>query len=187
MKSPSRESKKIAKILEKHEFALDGGAIKLKLFEINISSEPLSINRTGIGVDPGSKNFGVALLCPDSDVAHLVYCRLQKPKDFVHRMLLVQRGLEQSIEASHTEITHNPRISAVIEGASYGARYGQVELAEARAAAALWLHGRGVMVKIIPPKSVRKLAWGNGGIINPYSNLPDDCAAALGCAIVAAA
>jgi len=76
----------------------------------------------------------------------------------------------------------DPNSIAIIEGASYGARYRQVELAEVRAAMVLWFHNYGIKPYIVPPATIRKQVFGHGRTKNPWANLPDDVSAALGCA-----
>lgn len=71
---------------------------------------------------------------------------------------------------------------AIIEGASYGKLYRQVELEDVRAAAVMWFHRYGIKNYVIPPTSIRKQVFGHGRMKNPWSNIPDDIAAALGCA-----
>lgn len=101
---------------------------------------------------------------------------LDQERDAVQRMLGVQKVFR--------EITGlfgwNPHL--VIEGANYGARYGQVELAEVRAAIVLLCIGSSIPVKIVPPRSIRKVSFGSAKIVQPFSNLPDDAVAAIGCA-----
>jgi hypothetical protein len=72
---------------------------------------------------------------------------------------------------------------AVIEGAAYMASmYRQAELGEVRAAIAMWFHRLGVRVDVAPPNTIRKAVFENGKMKNPWDNIPNDVAAALGCA-----
>jgi len=74
---------------------------------------------------------------------------------------------------------------AVIEGASFGARYRQVELAEQRAVIALWFHEQGIEIKVKPPQSVRLQAFGSAKIKAKelWPDLPPNAVAALGCVL----
>jgi hypothetical protein len=133
---------------------------------------PLPEN-TRFGIDPGTTNMGLAILYPNSvQLYKIKMIRLTKALD---RMLEVQQMLTRCIGW----FGHKP--SAIIEGASFGG-YRQVELAEIRAAIALWFHHHKVPVDIVPPKRIRKASFGNGNIKNPWDNLDDDLAASLGCA-----
>ena len=53
---------------------------------------------------------------------------------------------------------------AIVEGASYGDRFGQVKLAEVRCGFSLGLSEKGIPVTIVAPKTPRKAVFGNGNI-----------------------
>ena len=132
-------------------------------------------NRTKFGIDPGTVNMGLSILHPNQKSIQCFKIKMVREKKALDRMLEVQRKLTLCI----TWFGKNPFVT--IEGATFG-NYRQVELAEIRAAIALWFHGRGVGVEIIPPLSIRKTSFGSGKIKNPWSNLDSDVAASLGAA-----
>ena len=133
------------------------------------------------GADPGTKNLGIAAIYPNTSEktmeANLYKIVLDRNDDAVERILNVQKVL------STLSIWCRWKNPAVIEGASFGNHYRQVELAEQRASIVLWCNIRGLKVKIVPPKTIRKHAFGDGNMKNPWDNLKDDVAAALGCAL----
>jgi Holliday junction resolvasome RuvABC endonuclease subunit len=56
-------------------------------------------------------------------------------------------------------------IPVVVEGAAYNARFGQVILAEARSGLIMGMSNRGFKNVIeMPPRSIRKVAFGNGSV-----------------------
>jgi len=130
--------------------------------------------RTKFGIDPGTVNMGLAVLHPNS--AQLYKIKMIRLTKALDRMLEVQEMLTRCIGWFGFDPI------AIIEGASYGDKYRQVELAEQRAAMALWFHGFDVDVEIIPPSTIRKQVFGHGKTKNPWSNLNDNLAAAIGCA-----
>jgi len=127
------------------------------------------------GIDPGTTNLGIAVVRPNQSV-RLYKVTLKRQEKALDRLLSVQQVLGHTIK--HFTLDSK----AVIEGASFGARYRQVELAEVRAAILLWFYGYKIEAEIVPPKTIRKVVFGNGNIKNPWDNLQDDIAAALGCA-----
>ena len=138
-------------------------------------------NQTYMGFDPGSVNLGLATIYPNTNEgtmeANLYKVVLYRDDDAVKRMLNVRTVL------SNLSLWYRWGCPGIVEGASFGNHYRQVELAEQRASIALWCNTRGMRVKIVPPKTIRKHAFGDGNLKNPWSNLKDDIAAALGCAL----
>ena len=129
------------------------------------------------GIDPGTTNIGIAYVHPTPNVAVMLYqVKLERADTTLGRILAIQNALTQC----RLLIRNDAR--AVVEGASYGNKYRQVELAEVRAAIVIWFYRYGVLTDVVPPKTIRKVVFGNGNIKNPWENLPDDVAAALGCA-----
>lgn len=148
---------------------------KVTEFEI-VLPYPYKNANPAIGVDPGSRNLGICIIHPTVETLIAYRVQVDKINDAVQRMANLQRITAEIIE--RYEIA---RASAIIEGASYWMKYGQVELAEARGAIALMLYGMGIGVAIVPPRTIRKKVFGNGKIINPW-NIQDDVAASMGCA-----
>jgi Holliday junction resolvasome RuvABC endonuclease subunit len=132
------------------------------------------------GFDPGTRNLGIAFIYPTDKIMEAVLYKvnLERVDDAVERMINVRKVL------STLNLFFKPDSHAVIEGASFGNVYRQVELAEQRASIALWCVNRMMNVKIVPPKTIRKGAFGDGNIKNPWEDqIEDNMAAALGCAI----
>lgn len=130
--------------------------------------------RTQFGIDPGTTNLGLAILYPKTvQLYKIKMIRLTKALD---RMLEIQHILTRCIGWFGYEPL------AIIEGAAFAGAYRQVELAEQRASMALWFHRFGVDVEIVPPNTIRKQVFGHGRTKNPWSNLDDNLAAAIGCA-----
>ena len=143
-------------------------------FEVE-SPYPLP-NEMRIGIDPGTVNLGIAIVRPNNKIVNLYKITLKRHKKALLRLLDVQQVLGHIIgHFSENSI-------AIIEGASYGATYRQVELAEVRAAMMLWFHEHNIEPHLVPPSTIRKSTFGHGRTKNPWDNLPDDLAASLGCA-----
>jgi hypothetical protein len=144
--------------------------------------EPLfeiSIERTCFGIDPGTTNLGLAKIYFNQ--IHAYQITLERKGSAMSRMLEVQSALSQTVGW----FGYNP--IAIIEGAAYSKHFRQVELAEVRAAMALWFHSRGVEVHFANPQTVRKKLFGSAKIINPWKELgiQNDVAAAISCAYFA--
>ena len=150
------------------------GANRITIYEIQ---NDFNIDKV-IGIDPGTTNLGVCII---SGASCFVYqCKIPRYKEMLDRANNVQ-SLLNSILPQNLD-----GYCAVIEGASYAKNYRQVELAEIRAVVILLLNKYNIKAQIMPPKTIRKIAWGNGNIVNPYGKeFPNDCIAALGCALAA--
>jgi Holliday junction resolvasome RuvABC endonuclease subunit len=134
-----------------------------------------------LGFDPGTTNLGIAVIEPEvNSHATLFQIKLVRRKDAIERM----RGIQYLMWDCINWLSY--KYKAVIEGASFGNPYRQVELAEVRATIALWCLDRGESM-IIPPNTIRKAVFGNGKIKahEVWENLPPDAAAALSCAYYA--
>lgn len=140
---------------------------------------------TRIGLDPGYRKMGMAIIWPNNTRANAYQFDLNRfefTNDQSHvplqRMLLVQKAIGQVlIFAGHTK--------AVVEGSSYAERFKQTQLAEARAAAILKLHDYEIDVAVIPPLKIRKNVFGDGKTKakDLWPDLKPDAAAALACAL----
>ena len=129
------------------------------------------------GIDPGTVNMGVAYVHPVPNVAIMLFqVKIERADTTLGRILAVQSVLNKC------KLQIKLDAHAVIEGASFGAKFRQVEMAEVRAAAVMWFHNVGVKADVVPPLTIRKNVFGSGKIKNPWDNIPDDLAAALGCA-----
>lgn len=145
----------------------------------------MEMNKDGfyLGFDPGTKNLSIAYLYKQRELqgSHLFQIELERSDDPVTRTIGIHDLLNDCIGW-----TYYP-MYACIEGASFGDRYRQVELAEVRASAVVWCYQKEFTVKVIPPLVIRKKLFGNG-MVKPqdvWTNVPPDCANALACAYYA--
>lgn len=145
----------------------------------------MEITKEGIflGVDPGTTHLGFAVLdtCYSTQHCELFQIELERSSDPVTRMVgtgkLLSRCVNWYCSPSY----------ACIEGASFGDRFRQVELAEVRTAVAIWAIDKEFITKIIPPLTVRANVFGNGRTKaqDVWTNIPSDAANALACAYFA--
>jgi len=136
-------------------------------------------NEMRVGIDPGTRNLGIAVIKPEIETVNLYKIVLERHKNALLRLLEAQQVLGDTIG----HFTLNAK--AIIEGAGYMASvYRQVELSEQRAGFLLWFHKFGIDVDMIPPNSIRKVVFGSAKIKNPWG-IDDNCAAALACALYA--
>ncbi len=134
-------------------------------------------NEMRIGIDPGTRNLGIAIIRPKIPSVTLYKIVLERHEKALLRLLDVQQVLGRTI--GHFQLN----AKAIIEGASYRSIGRHVELAEQRAAMMLWFHMEGIDVEIVPPATIRKSSFGHGRMKNPWEDTIDDnCAAALGAA-----
>ena len=130
-----------------------------------------------IGVDPGTVHLGICVLWETQVTLYQV--TITRNDDPIQRIQDAQKVMTDCVHAY-------PYLATVcIEGASFGDKYRQVELAEQRASIALWGLHRNFEVKIVPPNTIRKKVFGNAKVKahEVWDNLPQDCAAALSCAL----
>ena len=150
------------------------------------------LDKIYIGIDPGSRNMGLTILSDTVSISFEI--KYPPEKDAVKRILKIyattklcfyyvfDRGIKQEI-------------CVVIEGSSFGDKYGQSTLADARTAAFLsilriaeedaWVN---CQAKYIPPQSIRKQVFGSAKIKGEEvwkDQLPPDAASSLVCAICA--
>ena len=151
------------------------GNWKIKRYDVVL---PIKIpaNDVFIGIDPGTTNLGVCTI--ESSYATVFQIRMTRNSNPVERIIEARKILNHIVKkGSVTNIC--------VEGASFGDVYRQVELAEIRAACALWGIDRKAEVVIVPPSSIRKKVFGNGSI-NPKEiwkkYMVGDAADALACA-----
>ena len=131
-----------------------------------------------LGFDPGTVNLGIAKTLQDEAI-DLYELTLERNKDAALRIM------EIYFLMNDLKFDMNQSI-VVIEGASYGNQFRQVELAEMRAAITIWSRQRGARkVSIIPPNSLRKEVFGKATITaHDYwddTEIDRDALAALSC------
>jgi Holliday junction resolvasome RuvABC endonuclease subunit len=132
-----------------------------------------------VGIDPGTTNLGICVLWDQLKIFDLYQIKIERDADPIQRIIDAQ----QIMSACVTSYPYT--INVCIEGASFGDRFRQVELAEQRASIALWALNRKFKVSIVPPNTIRKKAFGSAKIKahEVWTNIPQDCAAALSCAL----
>ena len=140
------------------------------------------------GADPGTTNLGLCLLFSmddGEDRAILWQVKLQRSDNPVSRMILATQIMNEFAD-------HNWNTKMMtIENSAFGASYRQVELAEQRAAIAMWCVKHPYPVQMVVPMKIRKTVFGSGKIKAheawqlagiPKNKQPNDALAALSCA-----
>ena len=139
-------------ILVKGSQYVTEGGLPDDVWDKLVHAKPMSI----IGIDPG-KNFGVAVVCSDGDNLALDVFN-GRLDDINYPLREVAFWFIQNFITGF-----NPTLTAsVIEGASYGDKFGQVKLAEARTGFALGCSELGLSVTTVAPKTPRKVVFGSG-------------------------
>lgn len=135
-----------------------------------------------IGIDPGSSNMGVAVIegWLDSPYAVVYQIKMERSGDPIERMQLAQDIMSQCV------FYYSSPMIATIEGAAFSSHFRQTELAEIRAAVALWCIQKGFTTKIVNPLTIRKTVLGSAKLL-PHEVWTDlakvpDAAQALACA-----
>lgn len=152
---------------------------KISAFKVELPV-PIKNFHQSIGCDPGTTHLGIAVIegYLDNPYAYLFQVELTRDENPINRIKDTQYTMSDCINWYHL-----PNY-AVIEGASYYPPYRQVELAEVRAAIALWCMSKGFETFIIPPKEIREKVLGSGKAIphEVWTGLPPDATQALVCA-----
>ena len=133
----------------------------------------------GIGIDPG-RQFGIAVVLDQSITTyHGKLPGVEKTSDY---------GLIAWDVAKTFFDSKYPKWRAVIEGASYGDRFGQVLLEQIRYSFFTSMRYLNINSELMPPNKVRKIAFGDGFKTGPqiWPLLSEHAADAVGCALVAA-
>jgi hypothetical protein len=134
-----------------------------------------------VGVDPGGRHQGVSVYVGNMVFINQIDFRLEKNP--VQSMLNIMESIKDCILPHKGDIETS---LAVVEGASYGERFGQVSLSESRAAAMIILNNLGFQVTKIPPTKVRFLALGNGKEKGEkFFDFPHDALASFLCCLAA--
>ena len=137
-----------------------------------------------VGIDPGA-NFGLTVI--NMEYVQIVYGHLPPTKDVGRYGISAYEYIMDYFRVVGDKFFIALRSVAVVEGAAYNAQYGQSMLEEVRFGFYLALYHLGFDVRILPPASVRKIAFGYGkqqaGDIWPL--LKHDAAASVGCALAA--
>jgi len=123
---------------------------------IEFSEFPFMFGISGvvIGIDPG-RNFGISIFGEGME-PEVCHGTMPAGKHYEYGILAFRMG--QDLCKRYGD---EAKI-AIIEGASYGDKFGQVGLAEIRFGFYLGLYAAGADVTIVAPTSVRKTVFGSG-------------------------
>lgn len=140
-----------------------------------------------IGIDPGSTHLGITLF-PSAYIHDSLFAfevTLPSEKTSIESALSVRKAFRTCLKLAY--MGNLSGFPAIIEGPSYGERYGQAKLAEMRITLALEIldsfYGH---VRYSPPKSIRKIVFGDGKIVAKEiwkDLLLPDAADSLACAL----
>lgn len=146
-----------------------------------------------LGIDPGSIHMGISII-PSKHVDVNIWCceiTLPSIQDHLQSALQIQNCMDIALNFSGLD-NYLTNSKLIIEGASYGEKFGQVKLAESRIAIALnYWYSSGSSLSTctyLSPPYIRKLVFGNGKIIAKKlwkDVLLPDAADSLGCALAA--
>jgi Holliday junction resolvasome RuvABC endonuclease subunit len=153
---------------------------------INFVTPIQGVDTMLVGVDPGTTNLGIAVLDIPSRDGHVFQAVLHQVK-FAQRALDVLGRIKAVYEVLDGLCLPKYQKTVIIEGASFGDKYRQVEMEDSRAGAATWFDKHNAVCQVIAPMTIRKNAFGNGTVKaqeywKELVKYPD-AAAALSCAI----
>lgn len=150
---------------------------KIKVAGINIRSLVMLVGGSDslAGVDPGM-NFGITVLKEGELKIMWGSIPTQKEPGMAGALVLTMLQ-ELDIDVDF----------GVVEGAAYHAKFGQVGLQEVRFGFYYGLYLRKARVRILPPASIRKLAFGSGKetAADLFPTLNHNAADSIGCVIAA--
>lgn len=106
-----------------------------------------------MGIDPG-KYFGIAIV-GGGGTGQVKWGKMDDSQ--IPLREVAYHLIQSQIEIYHPDVV-------ILEGASYGDRFGQVKLAEVRCGFALGVTERGIPIQILAPKTPRKTVFGHGDI-----------------------
>lgn len=162
----------IKKIVDVHK---ENGTVKIIKIQILLDRE--YSNSTMFGVDPGTVHLGLASIWKNN--ANIFEITMPRRTTAIDRLHSICKLMDECFGVFDADSL------GVIEGASYGDRYRQVELAEIRMAATVWFERYSIYSIVVPPTTIRKQVMG-GGKIKPetvWTELPSNAANALACAM----
>jgi len=131
----------------------------------------------GLGIDPG-RSFGV---CSIQDGSLQLWWGTLPKESQLFRYGVSAYNITRELFANMRTEGH----PAIIEGAAYHSRYGQVGLAECRFGFYLGFVHCGREARIVPPATIRKAAFGSGRQtgFDLFPTLNANAADAIGCAL----
>lgn len=166
-------------------FSLESGsklAIHQYFFKNFYSKLKIERGKIGIGIDPGTVNFGVTIFDTRESITEVIgyKCSLVRADTTFDRVSDFLISINKTIELSKIQTINPDEVIAVVEGSAFNS-YREVELAELRGALAVWFyHKYNIKINVIPPRTIRKEVFGSGNIKNPFENLQNDLAASYG-------
>lgn len=114
---------------------------------------------TVVGIDPGTRHFGLAILHEDRGSAFDV--TLPPSQNRIENMQKIQECIRDLLDQYWKVGLSKDKWVVYIEDASFSMPFGQVQLAEGRAAAALYFAPT-CTVTLVPPLKIRKMVFGDG-------------------------
>jgi len=158
---------------------------EVEMFYMSIAPR-FSNMQFGIGVDPGQRHMGLAVLAQDQAVAWQITWKDMPGRAF--RASIIMHTIRYLIGKVRREAV---RYDGLIEDAAGNARFGQAQLAEARTAAMIAVQESPLIRKleVMPPMTWRKQLFGHGHIRAEEvwkDKLPGDAATAVALALLAA-
>lgn len=158
------------------EFDIESSNCKLKAYLSNkeVINYPIS---SAIGIDPG-KDWGITVF-PFYKKVLSFHCNLNSDN------MVTQAYEVLNYLLSHSWITGGVQL-AVVENAAFGAPFGQVSLAEKRAAFIIACHNRGIATLKVPPQTIRKKVFGSATIAgkNIWININENAADSIPMALL---
>ena len=140
------------------------------------------VDRVYCGCDPGSRHFGLTVYINKTLYINQIDFRPGE-KNPIKKIANIMEALLFCGIPSHVE---PGKAIAVVEGADYGSKFGQVSLSESRTAAMIVLMQLGFEVIKVAPTRVRLLSLGSGKEKGEgYFDFPKDSLASFLCCLTA--
>ena len=156
----------------KYEKVVDSLFTKTSIF----MTSDVIVPKIYVGADPGTRNLGISVYVGNLVIVNQI--KMKAEKNPVQSMINIMEAVKRCIPDKQIPG------KAVIEGASYGEKFGQTSLAESRAAIMLILHELNFDVSKVPPTQVRKLITGSGKDKGECFDFPSDSNASFLCLLV---
>lgn len=147
----------------------------------------LCVHEPIVGIDPGNHHMGITIIPKDAPLIICGEIDFVPERDSAKRPPMIYEVVYRFLTFYREEPEYHFG-KGLIEGASFGDKFRQVELAEARTAALMALDDLVKDIQILPPLSIRKQVFGNGKIRGEDKweyLLPPNAASSLVCALCA--
>ena len=115
---------------------------------------------TFVGIDPGTRNMGLAIF--HGVIGKAFDIKVPKAEDRVISMQYIQESVHYLLTEQWADGASKGRWLVFIEDAAFGMKFGQVQLAESRAACMLYFAPLKAQIKIVAPARIRKVVFGDG-------------------------